>query len=77
MSRPVHYNCIYCIDFHCFDKETFQQEMQVALGPINPVGTALAFSVQSSQCVGFFSYEEVSLIFGQEKKGSGPYGGKF
>lgn len=51
--------------------------MQVALGPINPAATALAFSDQSNQCVSFFSYEEVSLIFGVEKKGSEPYGGKF
>lgn len=57
MSRPVHYNYIYSIDFHCFGEENFQQEMQIASEPINPASIALAFLDQTSQCGAFFSGE--------------------
>jgi hypothetical protein len=46
VSRPVHYTCIDCIDFCCFDEEDLPQEMQIVLGPANPASSALAFRVE-------------------------------
>lgn len=69
VSRPVHYKCMYCIDFCCFNEQNFQQDMQIALGPTNPATIALACSDQSKQWGGFFTYEWlVALGFGVERE---------